>query len=199
MLFDFLPQNSGCLRTDYKKQHGDAIRYLDDTLTPFLEVLPCSLVLFADHGNLILEHDTELKDIDEPKLHAGEEWIRIPLAVRVNGLKSHMDNRLISLMKLNDIMLTVMEGKEYEGQEPEYIKIGRSAIYNQQFRELYRMMDSEYNGEAFEGFIFRNGYKLLVFSDGKKKLYSVKGDLLVHDDELTEELFDKVKNEITIF
>lgn len=199
MLFDFLPQNSGCLRTDYKKQHGDAIRYLDDTLTPFLEVLPCSLVLFADHGNLILEHDTELKDIDEPKLHAGEEWIRIPLAIRVNGQKPRMDNRLISLMELNDIMLSVMAGNEYRHDDPEFIKIGRSAIYNQQFRELYRLMSSEYNGEAFEGFIFRNGYKLLVFSDGKKRLYSVNDDSLICDDKLADELFEKVKNEITIF
>ena len=199
MLFDFLPQNSGCLRTDYKKQHGDAIRYLDDTLTPFLEVLPCSLVLFADHGNLILEHDTELKDIDEPKLHAGEEWIRIPLAIRVNGQKPRMDNRLISLMELNDIMLSVMAGNEYRHDEPEFIKIGRSAIYNQQFRELYRLMSSEYNGEAFEGFIFTNGYKLLVFSDGKKSLYSVNDDSLICDDKLADELFDKVKKEITFF
>ena len=148
---------------------------------------------------MILEHDTELKDIDEPKLHAGEEWIRIPFSIRVNGQKPRMDNRLISLVELNDIMLSVMAGNEYKHDEPEFIKIGRSAIYNQQFRELYRLMASDYNGEAFEGFIFRNGYKLLIFSDGKKKLYSAKDDLLVHDDKLTDELLDKVKNEITIF
>ena len=199
MLFDFLPQNSGHLRTDYKSQQEDALKYLDDTLAPFLEVLPCNLLLFADHGNLLLEENTEVKDIFNSQLVAGEEWIRIPLIIKSNHSECGEDSGLISLMSINDIMLAIMSGKEYEHNPTEYIKIGRSGIYNQQFKELYRLMATGYNGEAFEGFIFKDGYKLIIFSDGRKELYRICDDFLVKDQIKTDELFEKVKTEVTIF
>ncbi len=121
MLFDLLPQNSGHLRTDYKSQQEDALRYLDDTLAPFIKVLPCKMVLFADHGNLILENGTELKDVKEQQLHAGDDWIRIPLVIKADCVKPGVDDGLISLMSLNDIVLSIMSGKEYKRDIPEYI------------------------------------------------------------------------------
>ena len=198
MLFDFLPQNSGKLRTDYKSQQKDALRYLDDTLAPFIEVLPCNLVLFADHGNLMLDTDTSLGDVSVPQLSAGEEWIRIPLMIRYSDKEFGESNDLISLMSMNDLMLSVMSGEKYQYALPEYIKIGRSVIYNQQFKELYRLIDKGYNGEAFEGFIFSNGYKLIIYSDGRKDLYKSIDDTLVDDIALTEKLFEKVRAEVSI-
>ena len=198
MLFDFLPQNSGKLRTDYMSQQRDALRYLDDTLAPFIEALPCNMVLFADHGNIMLDADTRLKDISVPQLSAGEEWIRIPLLIRYYDKKSRENNDLISLMSLNDLILSVMSDEKYKYDSIEYIKIGRSAIYNQQFKELYRLIDKGYNGEAFEGFIFNDGYKLLVFSNGKKELYRTGDDALVDDGEMMETLFERIKEEVSI-
>ena len=49
MLFDYLPQKGGKLRADYKKQHEDSLKYLDDVVTPFFEKLKCKMVVFADH------------------------------------------------------------------------------------------------------------------------------------------------------
>ncbi len=198
MLFDFLPQNSGKLQTDYKSQQQDALRYLDDTLAPFIEVLPCSMVLFADHGNLMLDTDMRLENISVPQLSAGEEWIRIPLLIRYSDKEAGENNDLISLMSMNDILLSVLSGKKYHYISPDYIKIGRSAIYNQQFKELYRLLDKGYNGEAFEGFIFNNGYKLIVYSDGRKELYKTIDDSLVDDDALIDEFFDKISAEVTV-
>ena len=198
MLFDFLPQNSGKLRTDYKSQQQDALRYLDDTLAPFIEVLPCNMVLFADHGNLMLDANTRIEDISVPQLSAGEEWIRIPLLIRYSDREAEENNDLISLTSMNDLMLSVMSGLKYQHESPEYIKIGRSAIYNQQFKELYRLLDKGYNGEAFEGFIFNNGYKLIVYSDGKKELYKSSDDVLINNEILTEDLFEKVSAEVSV-
>ena len=199
MLFDYLPQNKGYLRTDYKMQHEDALRYLDDTLAPFIEVLPCNIVIFADHGNLILEPGTERDDIKLMQLTASEDWIRIPLLIRTSNTDGEEEDGLISLMELNDIMLSVISGEEYEYKENDYIKIGRSAIYNQQFKELYRLLDLGYNGEAFEGFIFKEGYKLLVYDDGRKELYTTIDDERVNDNQLIDLLYNKIKKEITIF
>ncbi len=198
MLFDYLPQNSGKLRTDYKKQQKDALGYLDDTLAPFIEVLPCNLVLFADHGNLILDKDTSIQDITSPQLVAGEDWIRIPFVIKTKSMGVGQSDDLISLMELNDIMLSAMSGKPFVKNPTDHIKIGRSAIYNQQFRELYRLISKGYNGEAFEGFIFNDGYKLIVFSNGKKELYRTADDTLVDDSEMVETLFEHIKEEVSI-
>ncbi len=198
LLFDYLPHNKGRLRTDYKMQQEDALRYLDDTLNPFLEALSCNLVLFADHGNLILEKETELKDIKPLQLSVAEEWIRIPLLIKSDKCGICQDNRLISLLELNSIMVALLNGEKYIYEEKDYIKIGRSAIYNQQFKEIYRMLSLGYNGEALEGFIFKDGYKLIVFEDGRKELYSTVNDVLVDDKDIIEILYERIKDEVTI-
>ena len=198
MLFDYLPQNRGQLRTDYRKQHDDALNYLDDTLAPFVKVIPCKLVMFADHGNLIVDYDTTIDDITKQQLVAAEEWIRIPLLIRSNAQGGGECNELMSLMDINDIMIAVMSGEKYTSKERDYIKIGRSAIYNQQFKELYRLMDCGYNGEAFEGFIFEDGHKLIVYSNGNKELYKDFSDILVDDEDMVNVYYNKVVDDITI-
>lgn len=198
MLFDYLPQNGGHLKTDYQKQQEDAIRYLDDTLAPFINALSCNLIIFADHGNLVLPPDCKLSDVRPIQLTASEGWIRIPLIVRSKCFKPGVDNDLISLMDINDIMIAVLTNKSYDRKKKDYIKIGRSAIYNGQFRQLFKLMNCDYNGEAFEGFIFNNGYKLLVFSNGKTELYSTDDDSTIEDREIKDELYQRIRNEITV-
>ena len=148
---------------------------------------------------MILEPGTERDDIKLMQLTASEDWIRIPLLIRTSNTDGEEEDGLISLMELNDIMLSVISGEEYEYKENDYIKIGRSAIYNQQFKELYRLLDLGYNGEAFEGFIFKEGYKLLVYDDGRKELYTTIDDERVNDNQLIDLLYNKIKKEITIF
>lgn len=198
MLFDYLPQNKGELQTDYKKQHKDALQYLDDTLAPFIDVIPCNIIIFADHGNIVLENGTRLSDIKPLQLTASEEWIQIPLIIKSHNVKSKISDELISLTELNDIMLSVMTDLEYKQKKKEYIKIGRSEIYNQQFKELYKVLSVGYNGEAFEGFIFDDGYKLLVYSNGKIELYRTNDDSIVDDFELKKSLFERIRSELTI-
>ncbi len=198
MLFDFLVQNNGGLRTNYKKQQEEALRYLDDTLAPFINVLPCNMVMFADHGNLVFDRNTTLEDVKTVQLHASEDWIRIPLVVKLNGIKGEENGDLISLLDLNEIMIASMDGKKYEHTSKDHIKIGRSTIYNQQFKELYRIMSRDYNGEAFEGFVFNDGLKLIVFENGKKELYRIDDDERVYDDKRIEYLFERVSDEVSI-
>ena len=66
------------MRADYAKQHRDAVRYLDDVLEPLLRFMPCRMVLYADHGNLILDYDTKLPEIDDLEYTCSEGWTRIP-------------------------------------------------------------------------------------------------------------------------
>ena len=82
MLFDYLPQKGGKLRTNYEQQHLDALNYLDDVVSPFMDQLKCSTLIFADHGNLVLKEDCTLKEVKDTNLTCAEEWIRIPYIIK---------------------------------------------------------------------------------------------------------------------
>ena len=198
ILFDFLPKNGGALQTDYCKQMKDSLMYIDDTLEFFVRSLACPLLLFADHGNLVLKKDSNIKNVNKMQLIASDDWIRIPLAIITDSISKGEDNALVSLMDLNDIMISLISKKPYEAKEKRrYIKIGRSAIYNLDFKELYEIMDVGYGGEAFEGFVFKDGYKLMVYSDGKKELFSAN-DILINDESELNLRYKMVSNEITV-
>ena len=113
MLFDFLPVKGGHLRADYMRQHQDAIHYLDDVLAPFLERLTCRMVLYADHGTLILDKNTEISDIGDMEYTCSEGWTRIPVIIRSPETGVGTNEELISLMELNPIIISLSEKKPY--------------------------------------------------------------------------------------
>ena len=200
MLFDFLPQNGGKLKVDYSSQLEDSLRYIDDTLAPFLEALPCALLLFADHGNMALKENATLDEIQAIQLSASEDWVKIPWIVVAGSIIPGEDDSLVSLLDINDVVISLLRKKGYPYKKNRgYIKIGRSSIYNPDFKELYRMLDVGYNGEAYEGFIFEDGFKLMIYANGKKELYSTRTDELVNNQILLEEKYNVVKSELSIF
>lgn len=198
MLFDFLPQKGGQLRTDYEKQHRDSLRYLDDVLSPLLEPLRCRMLVYADHGNLILEKGCNLRDIHETKFTCAQEWVRIPYIVRSPEMGVGRSNELISLMSLNDIVSCLLRQKAYKVPEKPFIKIARSELYNPDFQYLYKEIGKSQCLLAFEAFVFANGYKLLVYADGTLELYRTECDEKCNNDSVIWELFQKIKDDITV-
>lgn len=69
-------------------------------------------------------------------------------------------------------------------------------MYNPDFKFLYRKLGYEEDLLAFEAFIFEDGYKILIFSNGRKRAY--KQDVEIVDSNKIEELFDIVKDDITV-
>lgn len=197
MLFDFLPMKGGRLRADYAKQHKDAIRYLDDVLEALLRYLNCRMILYADHGNLILEYDTNLAEVKDIEYTCSEGWTRIPMILRSPEIGTGENNQLISLMELNEMVINLLEEKIYEAPKLEYIKLARSELYNPDFRFLYRMIDKELYLQAFECFVFFNGRKIIIFADGTIELYDTT-DQRIDDDTIQIEMFQQVRNEITV-
>ena len=126
-----------------------------------------------------------------------EDLIRIPLAVSTGECRTGQNDNLISLMDINDIMMSLLNNKEYVVTDKSYIKIGRSAIYNRDFAELYDAMGSEYKGEAFEGFIFDDGYKLIIFSNGHMELFSIEDDTEIKNNTVINEKYNLIKDEVT--
>lgn len=203
MLFDFLPVKGGHLRADYKRQHHDAIHYLDDVLAPFLERLSCKMVLYADHGTLILDKDTEISDIEDTEYTCSEGWTRIPMIIRSPETGVGENGKLISLMEFNSIVISLLNGEDYVEvafRKRDHIKIARSELYNPDFRFLYGMIGKEQYLQAFECFVFEDGYKLIVFANGRTELYLLQGDrdAAVQDDERQGKLLREVKEEITV-
>lgn len=198
MLFDYLPQKGGRLRTDYEQQHLDALHYLDDVVSPLIQPMRCRMLIYADHGNLILKSNCRIKDIKETKLTCDEEWIHIPYIIRSREMGRGRCGKLISLMSLNDIMISLLEEKTYKIPEKENIKIARSELYNPDFRYLYKLMGRERNLLAFEAFIFKDGYKLVIYSDGSMELFTIPQDNIEKDNELIKRLFKDVKKHITV-
>lgn len=199
ILYDYLEQKGGKLRTDYVKQHNDAIRYIDDIIGPILERLNIRMLLFADHGTFVLDRAMSLDEVDDSLLVCHEQCIRIPLAVISPEKGVGTSNGLVSLMDFNKMMLALLNKTNYKDKTNKWIKIGRSAIYNPEFKTLYMRKNLERGLLAFEGFIFGDlEIKLIVYSDGKKEIYSTESDELIDDVERVQELYNIVKKDVTV-
>lgn len=198
ILFDFLSCNGGRIKTDYVAQHRDALNYLDNLLPPILERLSCKTVLFADHGNILLEKETKLEDVTYPQLTFGEELIQVPLVIFDGRTSAGTSSQICSLMELNDIVICLLQRKKVGEGNKDYIKVVRSPLYNVDFQYLYTKMGYECGLGAFEAFLFQRGYKLVVYSDGTVELYDSDMDKLLKNKSLKEELLAQIRNEITV-
>lgn len=198
ILFDYLDKNGGKIRVDYKNQQQDALRYLDNVIVPFLKKLKCRMVLYADHGNVLFDKDTQLDNIEKTKYTYHEDLIQVPLAVKSPETIVRNDNSLTSIIELNNIIISLMNEKEVLLKNEDYIKILRSRIYNPDFIYLYKKANYEHELLAFEVFIFKDGYKLAVYEDGAVELYLVKDDSKVNDAHIKREFLVKVQKRITV-
>ncbi len=197
LLFDLLPVKGGKLRTDYVQQHDDALRYVDDVIAPILKKINCNIVFYADHGNLLMDRNSSMADIKKEYLQCGEEWLRIPFFLKAHGIKAGICEQLHSLMSINEAIISLLTDKRYEAANKRYIKIGRSQIYNPDFSKLYKLLGEEKRLQAFEGFIFTEGYKLVVYADGHVELYDLSDNELF-DDKRIDELVAVVHGDITV-
>lgn len=198
ILFDYLDKNGGEIRTDYSKQHRDSLKYLDDVIVPFLVRLSCRSVLYADHGNIILEKGTNINDIEKTKFTYHEDLIQVPLAIKCPEMPAKVDSYLTSIMELNNILLGLLNRKEISFARNRFIKVVRSQIYNPDFKYLYKRANFEHELLAFEVFIFEDGYKLAIYQDGKTELYNASTDYKINNLLLQKKLLRLIQNEITV-
>lgn len=198
IMFDYLEHNGGQIRTDYNTQQKDALKYIDDVIVPLIEKLQCRMVLFADHGNILIDRGMPLESIEKTKFTFHEDLIQVPLAIKSPEMEVKKDTGINSIMELNNIIISLMEKKRVELKKKDYIKVVRSEIYNPDFKYLYKKVDNEQGLLAFEVFIFRDGYKLAVYADGTVELYLAETDTEVHDVLIRKRLWEKIKNKITV-
>lgn len=198
MIYDFLPVKGQKLRTDYESQHTDMLRYLDDVLPPLLSDMPCRMVFFADHGNLLLEKDCKLEDVSRAALTCGEEWVRIPCFVKSPEMGTGIDDGLISLMSIGDIVISLMKRQPYRQEKLPFVKVVRSRLYNPDMEKVYRMRGEERSLQAFEAFIFEEGYKLVIYADGTVEMLCIADDREIKDSPKRDVLIDIIKDQITV-
>ncbi len=196
IMFDYLEKNGGWIRTDYDLQHADALRYLDRVLAPFLERLPCRMVLYADHGNILIPRETSLEDIGEAEFSYHEELIQVPLAIKSPEVNVNSSDSLMSLFSLNEMICSLLKKQSFTEVENCFVKIQRSAIYNPDFQFLYRKAGKGQELMAFEAFVFRDNYKLVVYEDGLTKL--CHGDEIIWDENKKKEYWDRIQDCITV-
>ncbi|MDO4188990.1 MAG: hypothetical protein Q4D29_08350 [Lachnospiraceae bacterium] len=197
LLFDYLPQKGGRMRTDYILQQKDSLRFLDDVLYDLLSNINCKVVLFADHGNILLPRDQKIEDIKQTKVLCDEELIQIPFAIKMNDIKEKVYHELHSLMEINEIMIKVLNNIIPDEKERKYVKCGRSEIYNPDFIFIYKKMNCAKYLKAFEAFIF-DKYKLVIFKGNDKELFSLPDDEIIHNEDLKNELLQMICDSITI-
>ncbi len=198
IMFDFLVRNGEHLRTDYCAQHQDALAYLDDILYPFLSRLKARFVLYADHGNILLKKNICLENVSYVQGTFHEDLIQIPLAIKSQEMGTGSYDGMISLMQINDVIISLLKRKQYNPEKKEFIKIVRSQIYNPDFQYIYKKNGQERGLLAFEGFLFHTGYKLIVYSDGEIELYEMATDILVNDQRKKTELTNRIRDFITV-
>lgn len=198
ILFDYLSGNGGKPKTDYDTQHRDGLQYLDDVIMPFIEPLKCRMVMYADHGNIILNKDTLLENVEDTKFTFHEDLIQVPLIIKSPETGVGHTGDLCSIMDLNNILIGLMNGKAVVNRKKDFIKVVRSEIYNPDFKYLYQKYGHARGLLAFEVFIFCSGYKLAVYSDGASELYQAINDKKIDDEELKGRLLEQVKGLITV-
>ncbi len=198
IMFDYLGHNGGQVRTDYNRQQKDSLRYLDDVIVPLIENLPCRMVLYADHGNILIDKGTDIESIETTKYTFHEDLIQVPFAIKAPEMEVRVDNSLTSIMELNNVIIGLMNKKAIQFEKCDFIKVLRSEIYNPDFKYLYQKTNNEHGLLAFEVFIFEEGYKLAVYSDGIVELYLTQTDLKEDNMQGKKRLLDKVKDKITV-
>lgn len=196
ILFDFLENKGGKLRCNYIGQQNQALKYLDDLLYPFLKNINCKIIVYADHGNILIDNDERPENINELKYSCHEDLIQIPIAIKNHNNCGEKHEELISLISLNSMIIQLLKDEEIGNYGRNYIKIQRSSIYNKDFRYLYKKFNKEQELLAFEAFIFSNGYKICVYEDGKMKLY--KDDNRIFDENLLIKYRQIVADDITV-
>lgn len=196
ILFDFLSRNGGRIRTDYDGQHCNAMRYLDDTIMSFLERMKCRMVIFADHGNIIFDQNMRLEEIPSLCFTYHDDLIHIPLVIKAPEMCIGVDDKNISLMEINEILVCLMEKKKFMRRQPNIVKTQRSAIYNPDFQYLYKKCGQEQGLKAYEAFLFVNHSKLAVYDNGYVEL--TESDNLVEDESKKRCLYERIKGRITV-
>lgn len=197
IMFDYLERNGGRIRTDYEKQHMDALNYLDRVLSPFLKLLPCRMVLYADHGNILIPKEMVLDDIGEAKYSYHEDLVQIPLAIKAPEVMPEISTQLMTLMSINEIICSLLKRKCFVEQYNEFIKVQRSEIYNPDFQYLYKKTGKQQELKAFEAFVFSDGRKLVVYADGTIKLCN-HNDELLNDNNEKEKLWMRIRDYVTV-
>lgn len=196
IMFDFLQKNGGKMRTDYVEQHNHSLQYLDDVMVPVLERLKCRMVIFADHGNIIFDQQMRLEDLQPLHFTYHDDLIHIPLIMKSPEMPVGVDDKNISLMEINEILICLMEQKQFVKKQPVIVKTQRSAIYNPDFWYLYEKCGQEQGLQAYETFIFEDGSKLAIYENGHVEL--VENDFIVEDNYKRTMLLKRIKKCITV-
>lgn len=198
IFFDFLNKNKGgAIMTDYNRQHEDSLKYLDHILAPLINKLNINMVLYADHGNVILKPDMTLQEISYPMLTFGKELLEVPLAIKSPVQKSGRVSSLVSLADINDIVISLMHAERYQIPDHAYVKAQRSEVYNPDYKYIYKSLGFDKGMQAFEIFIFEDKYKLVVYRNKEIELYDAD-DERISDIDKCHRLYDIVKNYITL-
>ena len=197
LFFDLLKKNGGRLRADYVQQHKDALRYLDDTLFDYLDNLNIPMIIYADHGISIYPKETRLENIKPISLAFDNSKIKIPFAYYNGTNVSITSDELFSLADINEVLISLMDEKEYLHKKRDYVKIQRSHIYNPDYIFLYKYFDFLKGASAFEAFVFDTEEKLVIYEDGQTDLYD-KSDLEMSDEDRKKELYSKIQDDITV-
>lgn len=197
ILFDYLDKNGGQIKKDYIRQQKDALLYIDDIVIPLIECIPCRMVLYADHGNILIPRGGSLKDIERTKFTFHEDIIQVPLAVKSPETVSGVNKNLTSIQELNSIIIALMKQEKVIIRENNFVKVMRSEIYNPEVRCVYKMAKHDHELLAFEVFIFEE-YKLAIYSDGAVELYLKRTDHIINNFDLKMELLNTIMNKITV-
>lgn len=198
IMFDYLEGIGGSIRTDYGKQQKDSLRYLDNVIFSWLEHLRCRMVLYSDHGNILIGQGTAMEGLGKTEYTFCEELVRVPLGVQSPETGVGTSEAIISILELNNIIIGLMNRQKISPENKGYVKTLRSEIYNPDFKYLYRKAGYERGLLAFEAFVFQEGYKLAVYADGTTELYLAETDQGIDDMSVKERLFDRIKDEITV-
>lgn len=197
IFFDFLDRNGGALKANYEQQHKDAISYLDDVIVPLIQPLRLGMLIYSDHGIPILSDNMKLENVTYPMLTMGNDLIEILFAVKCENMKIGLISRLESLFEVNNIIISLLDQKQYTCPRFDCVKIQRSDIYNPDYHFIYKKLEYDKGLQAFEAFIFKDQSKLVVYKDGTIELYD-KTDQLILDDGKSEKYFSLIKEKITV-
>ena len=122
--------------------------------------------------------------------------LHIPFIISSPEMGTGEDDRNISLMEINEILVCLMEQKRFVPKQPGIVKAQRSAIYNPDFQYLYKKCGQEQGLRAYEVFLFEDGSSLAVYDNGYTEL--AENQCIIENEQKKRYLYERIKTRITV-
>jgi len=157
-------------REDYRRQFLECLRYVDEQLAFYFDLLPEKMVkvVFGDHGQIaerILDHPEAVGSL----LSWHDDRIRVALMVKAPALPARTHDGLFSMADLGPLVLGAVDG--VQAIEPRAcVPVQFDPLYNKKLRAVFASVGCQKYAKGFK-LLRGERDKYVLYHDGAEEYY----------------------------